>query len=159
MKTTTFTLLLAAFLLAAASTLAADVDVKVSINLPVIVIDSEPELTYIPGTYIYFIPDRSEDFFFYQGYWWRPYGGHWYRAGFYNGPWVVIAPRMVPRPFLRLPGGWRSLPPGHARLKWAEVKKGWKQWAREKRWDNKPDKQAGPKGGKAQTGKPHGKKK
>ncbi len=152
-----FALLLGSLLLAPASNLAADVDVNVNIGLPDVVLDSEPELTYIPGTYVYFIPDRSDDFFFYQGYWWRPYQGRWFRGTGYNGPWVVVAPRMVPRPFLRLPEGWRTLPPGHARLKWVEVKSGWKQWEREKRWDNRPEKQPGPRGGKGQSGKQRGK--
>jgi len=156
MKNIFFSLLAGAMLLISA-TARAGADVSVTISIPPITIESEPELTYIPGTYVYFIPDRGDDFFFYQGYWWRPYNHHWYRAGFYNGPWVVIAPRLVPRPFLRLPRGWRTLPPGHARLKWAEVKNGWKQWEREKRWDNRPDNR-GQQNGLGRPGKPHGKK-
>ncbi|MDI6740090.1 MAG: hypothetical protein QME74_06975 [Candidatus Edwardsbacteria bacterium] len=155
MKNATFTLFLGAILITAATTLVADVDVNVNIGLPVVVLDSEPELAYIPGTYVYFIFGREDDFFFYQGYWWRPHRNRWYRSGLYNGPWVVIAPRRVPGPFLKLPNGWRSLPPGHARLKWGEVKHGWKQWEKEKRWDNK----GGQKEGKARPGKSHGKKK
>lgn len=159
MKNTPFALLLGAILLAAAAGLAADVDVNLNIGLPVVVMDSEPELTVIPGTYVYFIFGRSDDFFFYQGYWWRPHNGRWYRSGSYSGPWVVLAPRRVPGPFLKLPKDWRSLPPGHARLKWGEVKHGWKQWEKEKRWDAKHDNKAVQKEGKARSGKPHGKRK
>ncbi len=159
MRTTTLALLLVAALLAAVAPLSADVDVNVNIGLPVVVLDGEPELTVIPGTYVYFIFGRDDDFFFYRGYWWRLHGKKWFRAAGYNGPWVIIAPGRVPRPFLRLPGGWRSLPPGHARLKWAEVKHGWKQWEKERRWDAKPGRQDNPRGGKGSSGKPHGKRK
>lgn len=159
MRPITISLLLGAALLAAASPLAADVDINVNIGLPAVVLDSEPELAVVPGTYIYFIFGRSDDFFFYRGYWWRPHGKKWFRATGYNGPWVVIAPRLVPAPFFRLPAGWRTLPPGHARLKWNEVRNGWKQWEKEKRWDAKPAKGDGPKPAKGGSGKPHGKRK
>jgi hypothetical protein len=155
MRNTTFALLLGGVLLTTAAVPAAGIDVNISIGLPVVVMEREPQLTYIPGTYVYYIPDRSDNFFFYQGYWWRPYRDDWYRSGHYNGPWIVVERRRVPRTVLQLPIGWRSQPPGHARFQWAEVNHGWKQWEKEKRWDNARDQRQGA----ARPGNSHGKRK
>ena len=40
-----------------------------------------PPVVVIPGTYVYMIPDIDTDVFFFSGYWFRSYGGHWFRAG------------------------------------------------------------------------------
>lgn len=111
----------------------AEVDVNVSIGLPVLAVGPEPVMAVIPGTYVYFVLDLDSDLFFYQGYWWRVHNGRWYRAAAPGGPWRFF--RKVPRPLLSLPPGWRNLPAGHVRLKHAEVKNNWRQWEKEKRWE------------------------
>lgn len=136
MKKTTFvTMLVACGLLAAFAMADTDVDVRVNIGLPVLAVGADPVLAVIPGTYVYLVLDLDGDLFFYQGYWWRLHQGRWFRSAAAGGPWKFF--RKVPHPLLNLPPGWRNLPPGHARLKHAEVKRNWKQWEKEKRWDKK----------------------
>lgn len=132
----------------------ADVDVNVNVGLPVIAVGPDPVMAVIPGTYVYFVVDLDGDLFFYQGYWWRVHQGRWHRAGAPGGPWKFY--RKAPHPLLNLPPGWRNLPPGHARLKHAEVKKNWRQWEKEKRWDRKegPDNRTQDKGKVKDAGKP-----
>lgn len=112
-------------------------DVDINIVLPVVHFDRDPQLVVIPETYVYFIPDRDDDFFFYQGRWWRPYRDAWFRAAAYNGPWVRVVVADVPPVIVKLPPGWRQLPPGHVRVRWVDVNRYWKQWEREKYWHSK----------------------
>ncbi len=113
----------------------AQADVDVNIGLPVIRVGPDPVMAVVPGTYVYFVVDLDGDLFFYQGYWWRFHNNRWYRAAAAAGPWKHF--KAVPHPLLNLPPGWRQMPPGHAKLKFTEVKKNWKQWEKEKRWDKK----------------------
>jgi hypothetical protein len=66
-----------------------------------------PEVVVIPGTYVYMVPDANVDVLFFQGYWWRPYEGHWYRSRDYNGRWDYIEPRDIPRGLRELPQDYR----------------------------------------------------
>lgn len=132
-------LALSAFLVSGAR---ADVDVNVSVNLPVVQITEEPVMAVIPGTYIYFIYGHQHDFFYYGGFWWRFHHNRWYRAGHYNGPWKYRKDKSVPPHLLRLPADWRRMNVVHSGFKYQEVKKNWRQWEKQKRWE----KQNGPKG-------------
>src|SRR3990172_3868071 len=59
----------------------AGVDVGVNISLPpLIVFSAPPEVVVIPETYVYAVPDVDVDIFFYDGWWWRPWEGRWYRS-------------------------------------------------------------------------------
>ena len=101
---------------------------------PPVVIQSPPPMAVIPGTYVYIAPDISVDILFYRGHWYRPHGGHWFRASSYNGPWVHAVPSKVPRAILELPPRYHSLPPGLQRIPFKHVKGSWKQWEKEKHW-------------------------
>lgn len=151
-------LLLGALLASGLGSLAqAEVNVNINVGIPAVRVSSDPVMTVIPGTYIYFITESSEDIFFYQGYWWRPYKGRWHRANGFNGPWVFVKPGRVPPGMLKLPSGWRKLPPGHPSVKHSQVKNSWKQWEKEKHWDKKTqNNDAG--GGKRDKTKGRGKK-
>jgi hypothetical protein len=59
---------------------------------PPYAVSAPPEVVPVPGTYVYFVPDIGVDILFYHGYWYRPYGGGWYRAPSYSGPWVYLPP-------------------------------------------------------------------
>ena len=114
--------------------------VDVNVNLPGITFAAPPELVVIPGTYVYMVPDIEADVLFYQGYWWRPYEGRWYRSRDYRRGWSYVDSR-------RIPGGLRSLPqdyrhrlsPGHERVPQGDVRKNWKKWEKEKHWDKRGD--------------------
>jgi len=63
------------------------------------------------------------DLLFYRDGWYRPHGGHWFRARFYQGPRVFIHPTKVPRPLLALPPDYRRIPPGHEKIPYGQLKK------------------------------------
>jgi hypothetical protein len=116
----------------------AQVNINVGINVPPpppLVIPAPPSMFVIPGTYIYFAPEVEVDIFFYHGYWYRPYQGHWYRSGSYNGRWVYIAPKKVPTVLLNLPPDFRRVPPGHQRIPHEQLQKNWRTWEKEKHWE------------------------
>lgn len=113
----------------------AAISVKVSIPLPRLVITAPPALVVIPGTYVYFAPDVGADLVFYQGYWYRPYEGHWFRSMEYNGHWEPIHVNMVPAPLVSLPPNWRAAPAGYERMPYRHVKQNWNSWERDRHWD------------------------
>ncbi len=102
-----------------------DVGVNLNVNLgPPPVIGSPPsELVLIPGTGIYFIPDREADIFFYGGYWWAPRGPRWYRAYAPHGPWVIVRRRSIPAPLFRVPHDYRVVYRGGERIPYGQWKK------------------------------------
>ncbi len=114
---------------------AAEVNVSITVPLPGLVIPAPPALVVIPGTYAYYPPDVSVDIFFYHGYWYRPYGGHWYVSRDYNGPWGGVAVERVPVALRRLPPGYRHGPEGYRSVPYPEVRRNWRTWERDRYWD------------------------
>jgi hypothetical protein len=116
----------------------AGVNVNVGINLPAIRFAAPPDMVVIPGTYVYMVPDIDVDVLFFQGYWWRPYEGHWYRSRNYKGSWRYVEPRRIPRGLRALPQDYRHrLAPGYERIPHRDVQRNWKKWEREKYWDRR----------------------
>jgi hypothetical protein len=108
------------------------------VNLPAVRFAAPPSVVVIPGTYVYMVPDSDADVLFFQGYWWRPYEGRWYRSGSYNGRWSYIDSRRVPGGLRGLPQDYRQrISPGHDRIAHRDVQKNWKKWEKEKHWDNR----------------------
>ncbi len=103
--------------------------------LPPLIIPAPPPVFLIPGTYSYFAPDVDAELFFHGGFWYRPFGGRWYRSSHYGGPWGFIAPKRVPGVLINLPPGYRNVPPSHERIPYGQLKKNWRGWEREKHWD------------------------
>ena len=89
----------------------------------------------IPGTYIYAVPDIDVEILFYQGYWYRPHEGHWYRSKSYNGPWAYLDSHRVPRAIFELPPDYYRIPPGHQKIPYGHFKSNWGRWERERHWD------------------------
>ena len=82
------TMLLALVLVFPVPTMAG-VDVGVSISLPpLIVFSAPPAMVVIPETYVYVVPDADVEIFFYDGWWWRPWEGRWYRSRHYDSGWA-----------------------------------------------------------------------
>ncbi len=113
----------------------ARVDIHVGVSLPPLVISAEPEVAVIPGTYVYFVPDVEADLFFYDGYWYRPDEGNWYRSVDYNGPWVSIVYTEVPYSVIHLPSDFRTEVVYAPRIHYGELKGNWRAWERDKHWD------------------------
>ncbi len=107
--------------------------VDISVTLPPLVFPAPPPVVVIPDTYVYFSPDVQVDIFFYQGYWYRPYEGRWFRATHYNGPWVFIAPRRVPYAVIHVPRDFRSHQ--YRRIPYGELNRNWRTWERDKYWE------------------------
>ena len=93
-----------------------------------------PDVVPVPGTYVYFVPNIGVDILFYHGYWYRSYGGRWYRGLSYNGPWAFF-PR-VPHALIALPRDWRRLPPGYRPIPHADLQRNWARWEHERHWEH-----------------------
>jgi hypothetical protein len=109
---------------------------------PPIVFSGPPEMVVIPGTYIYVVPDSDVDVFFYDGWWWRPWQGRWYRSQNYSSGWGYY--QSVPSFYVEIPSGWRNdyrehRWQGHAwnyqRIPHQQVQVNWNTWEKTKHWE------------------------
>jgi len=114
--------------------------VSIGINLP-----SFPELVVVPDYPVYYAPRGDVNLFFYDGMYWAYQRDNWYASSWYNGPWGLVGPEVVPVFVLRIPvryyrhppvawAGWRSEAPprwgerwGHD---WEQRRSGWDRWER-----------------------------
>jgi hypothetical protein len=111
------------------------VNVSIGVTIPAYTFPAPPRMVVIPGTYAYAVPDINADILFYHGYWFRPYGGLWYRAISYNGPWVHINSTLVPRVLANLPPYYRHISPGYRRIPYGEFHGNWRRWEKEGYWE------------------------
>ena len=136
------TLLLALVLVFPIPTMAR-VDINVSIALPPpIVFAAPPELIVLPETYVYVVPDVDLDIFFYNGWWWRPWEGRWYRSRNYSSGWGYY--RNVPSFYRGIPSGWRNdyrehrwrgHQWNHQRIPHQQVQRNWRGWEKSRHWE------------------------
>ena len=80
--------------------------VSIGINLP-----AYPQLVRVPGYPVYYAPSLNSNFFFYDGMYWVYQGDNWYASSWYNGPWGLVAPAVVPLYVLRVPVRYYRQPP------------------------------------------------
>jgi len=114
--------------------------VRVGINLP-----AYPRLVRIPGYPVFYDPNVSGNYFFYDGLYWVFYDDNWYASSWYNGPWELVDNFDVPVFILRIPvryyhrppayfHGWRAdAPPRwgeHWGHDWEQRRNGWDHWDR-----------------------------
>jgi hypothetical protein len=87
----------------------ARVNVNIGIALPPpIVVQTPPAMVLLPSAPgVYVAPDVSVDLFFWNGWWWRPWGGHWYRSRYYDRGWVYYR-SGVPTFYHRVNPRWRG---------------------------------------------------
>jgi hypothetical protein len=115
-------------------------NVSIGINLPVF-----PVLTRVPGYPVYYAPQMSANYFFYDGMYWVYQDDIWYASSWYNGPWGPVEPEYVPLFILRVPvryyrqppayfHGWQSSAPPrwgqHWGHDWEQRRGGWNTWNR-----------------------------
>ncbi len=120
------------------------VDVDVSVPLPPpIVFSGSPEMVVLPDTDVYVAPDYDQDIYFYGGWWWRPWGGRWYRSLNYDSGWEFyhgvpgwyggVHPRWRDDYRNHMWGGqrwdYRSVP-------YRDVRTNWKSWQSSGYWRN-----------------------
>lgn len=113
----------------------AEVNINVTIPLPGLIMSAPPAMVVIPGSYVYYPPEVNLDIFFYRGYWYRPYGGAWYIANGYNGPWRTIGTGRVPRAVIGVPPHYRRVSYGYERMPYGTVRGNWHRWEREQYWE------------------------
>jgi hypothetical protein len=121
----------------------AEVNVNVGIALPPpILFPAPPALIVLPETYVYIVPDVDDDLFFYNGWWWRPWEGRWYRSRYYGSGWVFY--QRVPFFYSRIPSGWRNDYRDHRwqgrqwnyeRIPHQELQRNWRTWERDRHWE------------------------
>ncbi len=114
--------------------------VSIGLNLPLF-----PELVQVPGYPVYYAPRLDSNFFFYDGMYWVYQGDNWYASSWYNGPWGLVAPELVPLFVLRIPVRYYRHPPAYFRgwqpdapprwgehwgNDWAQRRRGWDRWNR-----------------------------
>ena len=125
------------------------VQVSIGIGLPNVSIGinllTYPELVIVPGYPVYYAPRLEANFFFYDGMYWVYQDNNWCASSWYNGPWWLVDPEVVPVFVLRIPVryyrqppayffGWRpDAPPrwgDHWGRDWEQHRRGWDRWYR-----------------------------
>jgi hypothetical protein len=114
--------------------------VSIGINLPVY-----PQLVAVPGYPVYYAPHLDSNYFFYDGMYWIYQSDNWYVSSWYNGPWGLVRPEVVPLFVLRVPVRYYRVPPPYFRgwqsdrpphwdehwgQEWKQRRSGWDQWDR-----------------------------
>jgi len=109
---------------------------------PAIVFSAPPQLVVIPETYVYGVPDIDVDLFFYQGWWWRPWEGRWYRSQNYNSGWGYY--QRTPSFYGSVPSGWKNdyrnrrwkrQQWDRQRIPYQEVQRNHRGWEKDKHWE------------------------
>ncbi len=80
---------------------------------PRVEFEQAPATEEVPGAGVFVVDDSDYDMFQCDGYWYMSYGGYWYRAPSYSGPFLVVDVHRVPRQILTLPHErWKHDPRG-----------------------------------------------
>ncbi len=141
MKSILKTVLLVLIVIAPVPTLA-EVGISVSIGLPPIAFIEPPATVVLPDTDdVYVVPDIDIDLFFWNGWWWRPWQGRWYRSRYYDRGWVIY--RSVPRFYFDVDPNWRTYYRDrtwyghnwyHERIDHRRLQRNWQRWHNNRHW-------------------------
>ena len=124
----------------------AAVDVSVGISLPpLIVFGAPPAVVVLPDTNsVYVVPNIEVDMFFWNGWWWRPWEGRWYRSHYYDRGWVYY--NSVPSFYYDVDPGWRGYyqnrnwyghPWSYEQIPHPRLQQNWKSWQSNRYWEKK----------------------
>ena len=138
--------MLFAFLIGAPIPTMAGVEVGVHISLPpLITFAAPPAVIALPDTSgIYVAPDINVDLFFWNGWWWRPWEGGWYRSHYYDRGWVYYS--HVPSFYYDVDPGWRGHYQHHdwyghrwnyERISNQRLQRNWKSWHKDQYWEKR----------------------
>jgi hypothetical protein len=137
------TLLLALVIVVPIPTMAG-VNIGIGISLPPpIVFEAPPDVIVLPDTNdVYVVPDVDVDIFFWNGWWWRPWEGRWYRSYYYNRGWRYY--NNVPSFYFDVDPGWRGYYRDHnwyghrwnyERISDQRRRQNWKSWHNNRHWE------------------------
>lgn len=106
-------------------------------------ISEYPEMVLVPGYPVYYAPDVSANYFFYDGDYWM-YQDTWYRSPWYDGPWEPVDPGDVPDALLQIPVRYYLQPPAYFFSWWYDDPPHWGEhwghdWERHRHGWNKRD--------------------
>lgn len=91
-----------------------------------------PELVLVPGYPVYYAPDVSANYFFYDGDFWMYQDDNWYRSPWYDGPWERVAAEDVPDALLQIPVRYYVQPPVYFFSWWYDDPPHWgEHWGRD----------------------------
>jgi hypothetical protein len=121
----------------------AEVNIGIGISLPPpIVFEAPPDVIAMPETTgVYVVPDINADLYFWNGFWWRPWEGRWYRSAYYDRGWAYYD--NVPSFYLDVDTHWRDYYRnhnwyGHAwnyhRIPYQRLEKNWRSWQTKRSW-------------------------
>ena len=124
----------------------AAVDVSVGISLPpLIVFGAPPAVVVLPDTNsVYVVPNIEVDLFFWNGFWWRPWEGRWYRSPYYDRGWAYY--NRVPSFYYDVDPHWRGNYQNHnwhghnwnyQQVPHAQLQQNWKSWQTNRYWEKK----------------------
>ena len=143
MQKTFFGILLLGLVIVSPLPARAGVHVGVNISLPLpIVFVAPPELIVLPETNVYVAPDVEAEIYFYDGWWWRPWEGGWYRSRHYDSDWSYY--EQVPSFYRRIPSDWRN---DYRERRWRgsqwnyihvpheQVQQNWSAWQKSRYWE------------------------
>jgi hypothetical protein len=122
----------------------AQVGISINIGLPPPIVFSEPPVVIVlPDTYyVYAVPGIEVDLFFWNGWWWRPWHGRWYRSRYYDRGWVYYD--HAPRFYFDVDPGWRGYYRGNTwsghhwyyeRIDQQRLQRNWQRWQTSRHWD------------------------
>ncbi len=144
MKKLLFGMILLSLAIVAPIPTMAGVDISIGISLPPpIVFQAPPEVIVLPDTSdVYVVPDIDVDIFFWNGWWWRPWEGRWYRSRYYYRSWAYY--NSVPRFYFDIDPGWRGYYRNHdwhghrwnyERIPDRRLQQNWKGWQNNRHWE------------------------
>ena len=126
----------------------AEVNVNIGIGIPLppaIVFHTAPDVVVLPDTdSVYVAPDLEVDLFFWNGWWWRPWEGRWYRSRYYDRGWVYYD--RVPTFYFDVHPGWRRYYRDHdwdghrwnyERIPNRRLQRNWRGWRSEGYWERR----------------------
>jgi len=110
---------------------------------PPIAFQGYPHVVVIPETtYVYGVPDIQADLFFWNGYWWRPWMGRWYRSRYHERGWNyysgvpgfyhTVNPRW--KEYYRA-RNWQGNRWNYERIPSQRLHQSWEKWQKDRYWE------------------------
>ena len=100
--------ILASSVMAVAHPASAQIRVNADLGIGQIYFDTEPNMTLVPGTQVYYAPYGNYEVYRYRNRWFANRDGVWYRAAGYDGPYVQVDYDRVPQQVLAVPMTYRQ---------------------------------------------------
>ncbi len=126
----------------------AEVNVGIGISIPLpppVVFEAPPAVVPLPDTNaVYVVPSISVDLFFWNGWWWRPWEGRWYRSHYYDHGWGYY--NRVPSFYYDVDPHWRGYYHNHnwhghnwnyQQVPHSQLQRNWKSWQTNRYWERK----------------------